>query len=463
MKRKRLVVALITLLLMFTALFVYRYANYRNNIYYYDTQVDYDYEFKESNLIILDYLDNSVTIPEDIGEGFTAFLKVTVQATFKGKWSTPSVEISNGDKSVLEYFEDGAKGFRYLNISNLLTEGETRLNFSANSLRINNQDAELIYFKNEPLDDKRILVIGTHPDDAEIAAYGIYSQYSNVFVLNIKSGESGPFKYDEVYTDSILHYRKKGQLRTWNSISVPLLGGVHHDSILNFAYYSNLEKMYKKKSQEFPATFTKATDINVYRKQNFSFLKDSITGSSNWEDMVKNLQIIVSHVKPDVIVTPYPALDAHKEHQYTTIALMEALKADSISEGELYLYSNHYIINEHYPYGNSGGTMPLPPNFSNAIYFKRIYSHPLGLNRQKDKLFALEAMHDLRPDTEWRFGEQALRKAFQTAKTEMFNGDNSYFKRALRSNELFFVVPIADIYDADVVEKLITEIPDPAW
>lgn len=461
MKKRRLLFFALSVLVVLSALLSYKYVNYRNSIYYYDTTRDYHYEFDKANTKTLEIKDNATTIPAQFDGTYTAFLKVRVESTFWGKWATPSVTIISHNDSITEYFEDGAIGYRYLNISSLLDKGEQRLSFEEKRVTIKDQDAEFIFFKNKSLEDAKILVIATHPDDAEIAAYGLYSKHPESFVLTIKSGESGLFKYDEVYTDTVAHYRKKGQLRTWNSITVPLLGGIHHDSILNFGYYAVLDDMFLEKDSDIPATFTKTTDINVYRRQNISSLKDSLVGSSTWHSLVDNLQFVLRHVKPDVIVTPYPALDAHREHKYTTIALVEALIKSNLKRGELYLYSNHYVLNEHYPYGWAGGTMPLPPNFSNDIYFKRIFSNNLNLELQNDKLFALEAMHDLRPDTEWRFGKKALRNAYETAKTDFLNGDISYFRRAIRSNELFFIVPVEEIYNAKVLNKIMTDISDP--
>ena len=54
------------------------------------------------------------------------------------------------------------------------------------------------------------------------------------------------------------------------------------------------------------------------------------------------------------------------------------------------------------------GNVPLPPNFNNDIYYGKIYAHTLSLKEQNDKIFTLGAIHDLRADTEWRFGKKAL-------------------------------------------------------
>jgi hypothetical protein len=101
-------------------------------------------------------------------------------------------------------------------------------------------------------------------------------------------------------------------------------------------------------------------------------------------------------------------------------------------------------LNEYYPYGEMGGTISLPPSFDKKLYFDGIYSHPLSKTKQQDKLFAFEAMHDLRPDTEWRFIKGSIKMALRKIRDKI-KGENSYYKRALRSNELFFVVNFKNI------------------
>ena len=124
-------------------------------------------------------------------------------------------------------------------------------------------------------------------------------------------------------------------------------------------------------------------------------------------------------------------------------------------EGSLYLYSNHFVLNEHYPYGKSGGTISLPPHFGNAIYFDSIYSHPLSLDKQKDKVFALEAMNDLRLDTEWRFLNGVIEIAVKKSFKKILGTESSYFNRAVRSNELFFVVKMNDIDNVQKLKRII--------
>lgn len=455
LKKRKIPIIIFTITFILVLLVGYKYINYRKNIYPYNVQKDYEYVFNEMNTMKVDLINGQFSLPDNISGDYSVFLKIRIKSTFFGKYFPPNIVIQSKTKSYTEYFEDGVDGYRYLNLSNLVNGNSKKITLLPNKIIFKDQIVEVSYFKNNELSNSKILIIGTHPDDAEIAAFGLYSSYSNSFVLNIKSGESGEYNYDEVYKDTIEHYRKKGQLRTWNSITVPLLGGIDAENILNLGYFTDLKQMYFNKKKIFQSEYAKTIDINTYRNQNVSILKDSLVGSSNWVSLVKNLEILLSIINPDIIITPYPALDRHHEHKYTTIAVLEAIKNSNIKNGNLFLYSNHYVLNEYYPYGNAGGTASLPPNFNNAIYFESIFSFPLDEKMQNDKLFALEAMNDLRPDTEWRFANKAIKNALMNAKTEILGGDNSYFRRAIRSNELFFVIPIEKIYDETITHKII--------
>ena len=443
--------------LMSASYFVVTVINAKSEIYPYDTAKSYLYEFNRTYSTIGDLDLNSGKIRlagKDIA-GNTAFLKVDVETTLMGKYFQPSIELVSGESSVIQYFEHGAKGTRFINISSLLTKGEKLISLKGNYASVREGGVQLVSFKNRDVYEQKILVLAPHPDDAEIAAYGLYSDNNRSYVVTITAGEAGKYKYNELYRDRVQHYLKKGELRTWDSITVPLLGGIPPDNILNLGFFDlSLQKMFNEKSKEIGGVFTDISDINTFRKQNISGLARGLTGNSSWNSLVENLVYLLEKIKPDIIVTPYPALDTHPDHKLTTVALLEAIKTLGIRDGELYLYSNHFVLNEYYPYGKEGGTISLPPSFEDNIYYDRIYSHPLSSDKQKDKLFALEAMHDLRPDTTWRFSKAALKMALEQIERDVSGRENSYYKGSVRSNELFFVIDIKNIYSEDILKSL---------
>jgi hypothetical protein len=150
-------------------------------------------------------------------------------------------------------------------------------------------------------------------------------------------------------------------------------------------------------------------------------------------------------VKPAVIVAPHPQLDSHRDHQFTTVALAEAL-ARWRRRVDLLLYTNH-ADRERYPYGPASTVMSLPPSVPGEILLDRVYSHPVSPDVQRLKLFALESMHDL------RLSPSSL---YQLVAGDDPDGQSpppaaavSYFRRGPRSNELFFV------YDRESVGPMI--------
>jgi len=431
--------------------------NKRNSIYNFDTAQSYAYQFDSSQSILIDVdlKNGKVKLPKEINRDQSIFLKVYLKATVIGNYFEPSITITSHNNSFIQYFEIGAKGYRFINLSSLIEGGAEEIVFNENKVELEDQVAQLIIFDNPNLLNSKILVISPHPDDAEIAAYGLYSKYPKSFILTITSGEAGSFNYDELYQDTTNHYLKKGKLRTWNSVSVPLLGGISRDSVLNLGFFdSTLKNMFSLNPMKVNSLFVKNLNRNTYKNINISDLKWCIKGDSNWPSLIENIKCVLKEVNPDIIVTPYPLIDKHEDHKFSTIAIFQALKELNMKKGSLFLYTNHFM-NDYFPFGKSGSIISLPPNFEDDIYFKSIYSNSLDSMLQKDKVFALESMNDLRMDTEWRFWDKLLINSGLTLNRKILGKEKDYFRRSIRSNELFFVVPIEDIYNKQKMKSLV--------
>ncbi len=91
---------------------------------------------------------------------------------------------------------------------------------------------------------------------------------------------------------------------------------------------------------------------------------------------------------------PHPWLDSHLDHEYTSVALIEALEQWK-DNATFLLYTNHASENR-YPYGPAGTVMSLPAWSVVDISLQGVYSHPVSEQLQVRKLYALESMHDLR-------------------------------------------------------------------
>jgi hypothetical protein len=445
------------MLIVITAVF-FIINNYRKSAYYYKTDSDYTYNFDFSNAkyFHLKLKDNRIIIPDSLNLfNTTSFIKLNLNTNLKSNFFRPEIKIYN-DKNIINQFEIGAKGIRYINISNLTNDNGKELIIESKNISVDDQEVELIIFNNVNVKDSKILVIAPHPDDAEIASYGLYSTNNDTFILTITAGEAGINTYDEIYKDSTEQYLQKGKLRTWNSITVPLLGGISIENCINLGFFDGtLKTMYENRNKDIEGLYTKTNNINTFRKYNVSKLQTYLKGSSNWISLVENIKVLLDTIKPELIITPYPVIDSNSDHKFTTVALLEALKGKNIKNGRLLLYTNHHSKSEFFPFGNSGYGITLPPNLNDSLYFNSIYSIPLSTTIQNDKMFALEAMNDLRLDTEWLNVKGSAKITSEIFLRKILAKDKDYFRRAVRSNELFFVVDINKIYDKDVYDLLV--------
>lgn len=447
------------MLIVITAVF-FIINNYRKSAYYYKTDSDYTYNFDFSNAkyFRLKLKDNRIIIPDSLNLfNTTSFIKLNLNTNLKSNFFRPEIKIYN-DKNIINQFEIGAKGIRYINISNLTNDNGKELIIESKNISVDDQEVELIIFNNVNVNvkDSKILVIAPHPDDAEIASYGLYSTNNDTFILTITAGEAGINTYDEIYKDSTEQYLQKGKLRTWNSITVPLLGGISIENCINLGFFDGtLKTMYENRNKDIEGLYTKTNNINTFRKYNVSKLQTYLKGSSSWISLVENIRVLLDTIKPELIITPYPVIDSNSDHKFTTVALLEALKGKNIKNGRLLLYTNHHSKSEFFPFGNSGYGITLPPNFNDSLYFNSIYSIPLSTTIQNDKMFALEAMNDLRLDTEWLNVKGSAKITSEIFLRKILAKDKDYFRRAVRSNELFFVVDINKIYDKDVYDLLV--------
>ncbi len=447
---------LVFIVLLSIAVIVYVTAK-TSSMYPYDVSRSYEYDFSESaaHLVELDLRNGRVSINGSNATGQSAFLGVSVATGFLGKYLQPSLEIKSDDLTVTQYFEHRAKGVRYLNISQFLCDREVEIRLEGKHVFIDDQIVQMVVFENQYAERPKVLVLAPHPDDAEIAAYGLYSDNSESYVVTVTAGEAGNYQYYELFENRSQHDLKYGQLRTWDSITVPLLGGVPPERSVNLGFFDGtLSAMFAEKSRAVGGLDSGISDIGTFRKLNVSSLCSGLSGDASWNSLVANLGHLLATIKPDIIVTPHPAVDRHPDHKLASIALFEALKGAGIRHGKLLLYINHYDLNVRYPHGKTGGSIPLPPMFSDRIYFNSIYSHPLSQDRQRDKLFALEAMHVLRPNTEWRTIKGALKMVKHRILKKLIRGDNSFYRRAIRSNELFFVVDVENLYNENILDRL---------
>jgi len=443
----------------------------RNALYWYDVRRDYQYDWipatASSHAVLV--ASDHVLLPPLPGPGGTEFLELRIQASLGGWWFEPCIEIVFGGRQEQQCFERGARGLRYV----LLPPGGGtdggRMNMRGRHLRWSEQSSRVLRFEAPDLQESRVLVLAPHPDDAEIAAFGLYAG-RDAYVATITAGDYVDGLYGRLGLDPSEQNRLRGEMRVWDSLFVPQMGGVGPDRTVNLGYETyTLAKLHDQArggvgDERLPASGV----VGPYRQGAVQNLLGGRSASQEWSSVVTDLVALIEATRPDFIVAPHPALDAHSDHQYTTIAALEALQSLDDRSTTLLLYTNHHTLSEHYPYGGSTTAVTLPPWFG-GTRFPSVYSHAVDSDLQLRKLFALEAMHDLRAaplrlNTGAPFGVllERLRQAAESVRQDPF-GDYSYFRRAVRPNELFFVYPASQrpgvdaLLEAPPPEFLVTQ------
>lgn len=402
----------------------------------FDPQSDYAYDLAatEAVTVAVHLTADGFDWPVGTQPGDTAFLEFTLTGT---TGPAPEIEARRGGIAVRQVFEPDGRGRRFLNLSPLLAGPDGRVILTGAGAEWAAGPARLFIYRNPPLGERRVLVLAPHPDDAEIAAFGVYCR-TRADVVTVTAGDAGGENFKALFAEPAEHYRVKGWIRTWDSISVPFYGGVYPGKARNLGYYdATLRALQAAPAVARPPLVARLDDPGYYRRLNVDEALRERPFTGTWEGLVADLAWELERVKPEIIVAPHPLLDAHPDHQFTTIALIDAL-ARWQGDCELYLYTNHALENEAWPLGDRDALSGLPPSSRAGLFFRRLVSHPLSPGEQKLKLVALEAMHDLRA-FDLRDGTPPPDEAERAAALSY-----DYYRRGPRPDELFFVVTRED-------------------
>lgn len=421
-------------ILLFTALLIYLFIVYkRAKKYKYDTSKDYVYNL-DKHLIYKLKTTNKTFILEDNYKDFDSlFLKINLSFNINSYFFKPFIKI----KDTKHFFEYGARGIRYLNISYLKEKSNELI---LKNLSLNNNSLSIYGYKNNINLSQKILILAPHADDAEIAAFGLYKTAKDITIVTTTAGEQGSCNYSNLYNnDRTANSLKKAELRVLDATTIPLLGNVNYENSITLGYFGgSLKWMNKNRDKEATSNISGIDNMNLFRKVSHSNIKLDLETKPIYSSFLNDLEEILKQVKPDIIITPHPTIDSHEDHKYTTQITIEAMK-NTKAISKLLLYTNHLELSESYPLGGMHSAVSIPPN-TKEFYYDSIYSFTLNSNLQIDKFFALEAMHDLRDSLIYISTKKAFKHLNKMLKRKLTGKDKSYYKRAIRSNELFFVV-----------------------
>ena len=372
------------------------------------------------------------TWPRTVTPWDTALLAVRSWGAEQDPW----VEVSVGELRIQQYFDANAVGVRWLNLSGLreLLTGGAEVTIRTHAVTLEAEAATLRLFDNHLDLQQRILVVAPHPDDAEIAAFGLYAD-RQASVVTVTAGNAGDMNYRASVSDPAEHYALKGYLRAVDSVTIPWQGNIPPERTANLGYFDGrLDAMYLAPQQTVAEVYGPNTDVARYRRANLSKLVSSAARSNSWQHLVEDLVQVLREVNPGIVVMPDPRLDTHLDHEFTSVAVDQALEQWRGNPVFL-LYTNHTDKN-HYPYGPAGTVVSLPPG-DRHLATQKIYSLPTAHALQIRKLFALESMHDLRLSPEEQMTCSSPAIAHRPDYPRM--PDEDYFRRAPRANELFYV------------------------
>jgi LmbE family N-acetylglucosaminyl deacetylase len=362
----------------------------------------------------------------------TLFLKIEILFSPLSYFFKPYITIGN----IKHFFEYGSSGVRYLNLSHIKNNTQIKTN-----IKLNSKLSKLYGFKNNiDLNKENILILSPHADDAEISSFGFYKSAKNVTIVTVTAGESGICNYCNLYQNNKEKSAiKKAKLRTFDAITTPLLGGVEACNTLLLGYFtSTLKQMAQDPTKEFYSKIKNIKKTDDFRKVSHAKIKLDAKVKPTYDFLLKDMYEIINQLKPTLIITPHPQIDSHLDHQQTTFAIMQALTEQN-HHSKILLYTNHLNTSELYPIGDMHSAITLPPN-KDRFDFDSIYSFYLDDELQTDKFFALESMHDLKDSTIYISLKSSFKHFKKMLMRKITGKDKSYFRRALRSNELFFIV-----------------------
>lgn len=416
----------------------------------YDARRDHCFDFsaQHANATELQLAAGGFPWPGECGPADTALLELRIDATLAGRSREPWIEMRTRHFYARQYFERGAKGARYLNLSALLSEppqSGQRIFLHGFGLAWRPQTARLFCFRNDWPAQPRSVVIAPHPDDAEIAAFGLYRN-SDSTVVTVTAGDLGTFYRGKFPAGDPRTAELTARVRAWDSIAAPMFGGVDPRRAINLGYIdSTLADAFANPDKPITAVHRSIADI---RRLNLSLLVEEADVSNTWRSLVDDLVRIFTKTNPTLIATPHPLLDDHPDHAFSTIAVCEALERLGDRDGSLLLYTNHTPWSNLHPVGRNDGAISLPPHFGEPLPFRSIQSLALSDDDMRLKLLAIETHHDLRALPGPAPGLVDMIRGFAGGVRDTITGldrhATSYFRRAVRPNELFFVVPFSE-------------------
>jgi LmbE family N-acetylglucosaminyl deacetylase len=408
---------------------------------FYRASDDYQYRFPAGTPCqALGIEQGVVRLSEPLADGETLILELELKTTWLGRWLDPFVEVGDDRQD----FERGVKGRRFLNLSGqstALAQGSLSVRGRYCTLAAT---GKLWVMANPDYAQQRMMVVAPHADDAELAAFGLYSRSDEVSIVTLTQGEIEAEDYRRLGLNEAQAARLKGRLRSWDSLVIPLWGGVPVNRCVQLGYYClQLPLMAQKPGDSFGSRESTDSDVRSVRRQNPMSLPADADGAPTWHNLIADLVALLEHFRPEVVVTPHPELDPHSDHVASTRAVLEAIATSTWKPKTLLMYANHLHDNDRWPMGPAGAGIALPPAIE-PLPADKLWSPLLSADMQLDKAMALAMEHDLQGAPVFKRQLRRLIQRVLAGRRWPVTGSNEFFRKAVRRHELFWVRDLSD-------------------
>lgn len=414
---------------------------------FYSPKQDYCYDFPTATIKLPVILDQGIIqLPAfpTIVEADTLFLAINLETSITGYLIDPYITIKADGVLDRQDFERGVKGLRYLNLSGFAKQlAAGTVSLSSHHCKIQGE-LNLYAFNNPDYSQQRLMVIAPHADDAELAAFGQYSKSSSASIITLTQGEIEADYYQQILNLNRAEAAQlKGRLRSWDSIAVPLWGGVPTSHCVQLGYYClQLQAMRENPEQSFGSRESAENDTRLVRTFNTLTVPSDNDGLPTWHNLKNDMVALIEHFQPTVIILPHPQLDPHEDHVAASLLIDEVLNQTAWQPSTLLYYANHLHDNDRWPMGPAHNGISLPPITEALTADYSLWSPVLTKETQLNKIIALGMQHDLHPPMPTK---KKLRRFIQTILTGRKwpkSGENEYFRKAIRKHEVFWVKPI---------------------
>jgi LmbE family N-acetylglucosaminyl deacetylase len=459
-----LVLLLVALALLVAALLALEILRRRLRAYKadigYDVRADHCFRFDPAfgRSVDLTIAGDAVELPEFAADEDSAFLELNVRTGLGGLLDDPCLETRQGEVVQRHYVERGGAGRRYFNVSSFMSAaGRAERRLSLRGLRLAfSGPARLHVLRGAVPPEGPLLVLAPHPDDAEIAAFGLLSARPS-WVVTVTLGDAGPNLYGAYLPDASVAYVEKARMRAWDSVRIPLLAVPPPVFTANLGYFDGtLARMREAPDSPVTPLYHAQSDISKLRLNPLD--RGQPPRDATWRNLVADMRQLLVEVRPTAVALPHPVLDPHPDHHCTTLAFLEALSELPPMPGKLLFYANHLAKTELYPVGPCDGAVSIPPMLDESVPIGTVWSLALDAHTRLRKRIALETHHDLRP-LQYQDGRTlagVIKDALLRPYTYLVQPDVDYVRRAARPNELFFV---ADFAEASAIRRAV---PPPA-